>query len=109
MVQEGNPEARPEEYMELDYEGSESDEESEEGEDVKKTPYELYPSEITSDQHTVQRSTTRPIRSLTEEVANEKQRIFATEARAIRVEKKEDEITREMSELTELLVRQFGI
>ena len=41
MVQEGYPEARPKEYMELDYEDSESDEESEEGEDIKKTPSEL--------------------------------------------------------------------
>ena len=38
MVQEENPEVRPEEYMELDYEDNESDEESEKGEDIKETP-----------------------------------------------------------------------
>ena len=56
--------------MELEYEDSEADEESEKGEDIKETPSELYPSGIIPDQHIGYESTTDRIHSLEEEVAN---------------------------------------
>ncbi|CAI9294117.1 unnamed protein product [Lactuca saligna] len=95
--------------MELDYEDSEFDEESEKGDDIKETHSELYPLGIIPDEHTLQGRNTNYICSLEEEVANLKPRLFTTEARAVRAEQKEDEITREMSELVELRVRHFSI
>ncbi|CAI9280629.1 unnamed protein product [Lactuca saligna] len=89
MVQEENPEVRPEEYVVTDYEDGEYDEESDEGEDIKETPSEPHPTETPLNQHVVQESTTGP--------------------RAIRARKREDVITQESNELAELLVRQFDI
>ena len=109
MVQEENPEPRPEDYMEMDYEGGESDEESDKREDIMETHSEPHPSETLPNQHTVQESTTDHTCSLEDEVANLKQQLFAAEARVVRAEQKEDVITREANELAKLLVRQFDI
>ncbi|CAI9302477.1 unnamed protein product [Lactuca saligna] len=81
MVQEENLEARPEEYMVMEYEDGESEEESDKGEDIKETPNEPYPSETPPDQHKA----------------------------VVRARQMEDVITQEENELAELLVRQLDI
>ena len=101
---------RPEEYQEMDYEGEKYAEESDKEEGIRGIPSEPTLREQTiSDQHVVQESAIDRLRSLEEEVANLKQQLFAAKVRAVRVEYNEDEITREMSELAEILVHHFNI
>ncbi|CAH1435717.1 unnamed protein product [Lactuca virosa] len=107
MGQEVGPGVEPKEYVVTDYEYDESDRESDEGKDVKETPSKPHPSEALSDPHTIQESNTDYIRSLEKEIANLKRQLFAAEARAVRAEKREEEITQEVNELAELLICQL--
>ncbi|CAI9276582.1 unnamed protein product [Lactuca saligna] len=84
MVQEENAEARPKEYMVMDYENGESEEESYKGEDMKETPSEPHHSKTPPDQHTVQESATECIRSL-KKISSQPQATTLCESRAIRV------------------------
>ena len=105
----GVPEVRSEEYKEMDYEAGKYDKESDEEESIRGIPSKPHPSKAIPDQHIVWKSSTDRLRSLEEEVANLKQQLFAAKVRAVRVEYNEDEITREMSELAEILVHHFNI
>ncbi|CAH1436100.1 unnamed protein product [Lactuca virosa] len=107
MGQEVGPEEEPEEYVVTDYEYDESDQESDEGKDVKETSSKPHPSKALSDPHTIQESDTDYIRSLEKEITNLKRQLFAAEARAVRAEQREEVITQEVNELAELLIRQF--
>ncbi|CAH1428604.1 unnamed protein product [Lactuca virosa] len=83
MGQEVGPRMEPEEYVVTDYEYDESDRESDEGKDVKKTPSKPHPSEALSNPHTIKESDTDYIRSIEKEIANLKRQLFAAEARAV--------------------------
>ena len=89
MGQEVGPGVGPEEYVVTDYEDDDSDQESDEGKDVKETPSKHHPSEPLSGPHTIQESDTDYIHSLEKEIANLKCQLFADEVRVIRVEQRE--------------------
>ncbi|CAI9282705.1 unnamed protein product [Lactuca saligna] len=105
MGQEVEPEVEPKEYVVTDYEYGESDQEIDEGKDVEEGRSEPHLSTAPSDPHTVQNGDAYHLRSLEEEKTNLKHQLFASEARAIRVEQRVEVITQEGNEPAELLIR----
>ncbi|CAI9284961.1 unnamed protein product [Lactuca saligna] len=98
-----------EEYHETDYEVGESNKESDEEECIREIPMGPYPPEAIPAQHTIQEDSTDRLHLLEEEVATLRQQLFATEARAVQEEQRNEEITWEMIDLANLVARYFGI
>lgn len=85
-VQGENPKVGPEEYQEIDYDGENSDEETDKHEGTGGILCEPYFSEIIPNQHIVQEDPIDRLWSLEEEVATTRQQLIATEAREALVE-----------------------
>ncbi|CAI9304127.1 unnamed protein product [Lactuca saligna] len=93
MGQQVGPKVEPEEYVVTDYEYDVSDRESDEGKDIEEARNEPRLSKAPSDPRTVQRGDAYHLRSHEEEITNLKLQLFATEARAVRVEQRVEVIT----------------
>ncbi|CAI9280554.1 unnamed protein product [Lactuca saligna] len=93
MGQQVGLEVEPKEYVVTDYEYDESARESDEGKVVEEARNEPHLSKAPSDPRTVQKGVAYHLRSLEEEITNLKRQLFATEARAVRVEQRVEVIT----------------
>ena len=93
----------------MDYEGENSDEDSDEDEGTGEILSERYSSGVIPNQQAVQEDLTDRLRSLEEEVATLRKQIIEAGARAALAEQGVKEATRETSEMAEHLVCHFGI
>ena len=108
-VQEENPKVGPEEYHVTDYEGENSKEELNKNEETRGILSDHQSLGVTLNQNIAQEDPTDDLLSLEEEVATLKKQLLAAEARVVQAEQRVDEITRETSEMAELIGRYFGI
>ena len=93
----------------MDYEGEDSNKESDEVEDAREILRKPHLSGAIANKAIEKEGLTDRIRSLEEEVATVRQQLIAAEAREALAEQRAEETTHEMSEMVGHLVRHFGM
>ncbi|CAI9279912.1 unnamed protein product [Lactuca saligna] len=101
------PEVEQDEYVIIDFEYDESEQELDKEKRVEEASSEPHLSKASSDPHTVQRVYTNYLRSLEEAIIGLKLQLITAEVRAVRSEQRVEVITQEADELAELLIRQL--
>ncbi|CAI9277653.1 unnamed protein product [Lactuca saligna] len=101
------PEVEQDEYVIIDFEYDESDQELDKEKGVEEARSEPQLSKAPPDSCTVQRVDTNYLRSLDEAIISLKLQLITAKARAVQAEQRVEVITQEADELVELLIRQL--
>ena len=99
----------PDEYVDIDYEFGETNDDDEEGQVEDQDPVPPYENEAQPDHPAPPVNPPRENRSLEAEIAALRQQLYAMEARAVRAEHERDEVIGDMAKMAQLLAQHFGI